>query len=81
MAEWVKVAPPLNNLPIAALCSFNNNVYGGTRSSGVLEGQLLQWDGISSWVSVAPEYDTSGELNALIVYNTLLYGGYKVVGG
>ena len=53
-----------------AICVFNGKIYqGGNYNSS----KLYEWDGINSWVIVAPSQGTSS-IEGLIVFNSKLYG-------
>ena len=50
--EWASVAPKLAaEVAINELVILNDKVYGGT---GVITGELYEWNGANAWVSVAP---------------------------
>jgi PKD repeat protein/alpha-tubulin suppressor-like RCC1 family protein len=68
---WTLVAPQLNSqISIQSLCVLNGKIYGGTLSGG----RLFEWDGVNSWVQVAPYWD-SQVIKSLCAFNGKIYGG------
>lgn len=69
---WVEVAPTFeseNRIP--SLVTFENALYGGSRSNG----KLLKWNGTNAWTEVAPKLGTATEILSLAVFNGKIYGG------
>lgn len=63
-------APKINNTTGLSLVVYNGNLYAGTSPNG----ELLQWDGVSAWVRVAPQLGAETGVGTLVVHNGHLYG-------
>jgi len=81
--SWSLVAGQLGTISqIFSMCIHNGKLYGGTKAPDQSGdgGQLLEWDGVSAWVSVAPMLNTGNSIESMLSFKGDLYATTGIYG-
>jgi len=72
---WTQVAPQYSTETIMTMISYNGDLYAGTYPNG----NLLKWDGVSTWLQMAPrqpgDSDVFDHIYKIVEFNGNLYAG------
>ena len=81
--SWLLAAGQLGSISqIESMCVHNGKIYAGTKSADQSGdgGQLLEWDGVSQWVSVASMNNTANAILSLASFNGDIYATTGIFG-